>query len=70
MTKQPQMQLLGCPFCGGEAEHKFDHTTEESHYVQCPRCCFSISRFYHDDDYLSIWNTRTPAEPLDVEGVE
>lgn len=51
-------ELKPCPFCGGEAEHLLDQTTEQNHSVNCKKCCFSISRFYHGNSYLDKWNTR------------
>ncbi len=55
---QTEHELKSCPFCGGEAEHLLDQTTEQNHSVNCKKCCFSISRFYHGNSYLDKWNTR------------
>lgn len=62
MTPSPPndkaIELLPCPFCGGEAEHGLDHTVEENHYIMCTRCCFDIGRFQHGDEYINVWNAR------------
>jgi|GEM_PF-3753075 len=52
-----QADLLPCPFCGGEARYKPDHTTEQAHEVSCSHCCFSISEFHHEN-CVKLWNTR------------
>lgn len=62
MTDQPS--LLPCPFCGGEAEAKSDHTVEQSHFVFCKSCRLTIV----DDDApwscLAYWNTRAAIAPV------
>jgi len=56
------VELLPCPFCGGEAEYKPDHTVENTDHVQCAgKFCVNISDPDGQGSCIEAWNTR--AEP-------
>lgn len=54
-------ELLPCPFCGGEARHFVDHTTEQCDEILCQSCCAVLSDFHLDGPQgacVAAWNTR------------
>lgn len=54
-----EVQLLPCPFCGGEADIDHDHTVEECHAYGCRSCDMWFNDF-NANDAPAAWNTRTP----------
>lgn len=63
MTK-PTIELLPCPFCGGEAELESDDgATGAQHFVECcSHECIGFFRPYNTfatkSDAAKAWNTR------------
>ena len=52
------IELLPCPFCGGEATTEHDATVEENHAYGCRRCGLWFDTF-NSDDAITAWNRRT-----------
>lgn len=52
-------ELKNCPFCGGDAElHKYEYGTDV--IVNCKGCDIQQGIYWHKDDAIKAWNTRTP----------
>jgi len=56
--------LLPCPFCGGEAKYRADHTTERVDTVSCFRCDFHISDDGDVGSCVAAWNRRASPAPV------
>jgi uncharacterized Zn finger protein len=53
-----ELELLPCPFCGGQAEHrKISHT--EEWWVQCNECWVGTRLLDNPDLPIEKWNKRT-----------
>lgn len=51
------MNLLPCPFCGGEAQ-LMDWKT---HTIICRKCLSQVSAYTgKEQDTIDLWNRRTP----------
>lgn len=50
--------LKSCPFCGGEAKYRQDHTTERVDTVSCLHCDFWISDPDDIGSCIAAWNRR------------
>lgn len=53
--------LKPCPFCGGEAAYRADHTTEHVDSISCRRCDFYMSDpGIVQGSVRAAWNRRAP----------
>lgn len=57
-------ELLGCPFCNGEAVHKPTGSPSPGYWVQCSQCGVSSSDVGSRENAARLWNTRAPTAPL------
>lgn len=65
-------ELLPCPFCGGKAKYRPDHTVERIDTVSCLRCDFYLSDNGDIGSCVEAWNRRAPLSaivPDEVAGV-
>jgi len=60
--------LKPCPFCGGDARYRPDHTVEAVHSVSCQSCDAHLSEFSIEGDCRIRWNTRPGEERAHVAG--
>lgn len=52
------VELLPCPFCGGQADYGYtDETKVYECYVKCTRC-YAEMRSDHQVDLIEAWNLR------------
>ena len=70
------VELLPCPFCGGEAvmyHQSSKYTDCDGNFIHCLECgcrtklfeCFGNTGKTHSDtkrEAIEVWNTRTPKE--------
>lgn len=67
MTPNPVAAgLLPCPFCGGEADLSFEHSTNHPSWfkVTCLTCgCRTMSNTNHREKVISAWNRRAALSP-------
>lgn len=63
------MDLLPCPFCGGEAEIERYGTARVSTIYQCADCGASLETG-EVRNHGKLWNTRAPSEAVLVEALE
>lgn len=69
MTDAPT--LKPCPFCGGEATYRVDHTTEHVDSISCRQCDFYMSdQGIVQGSVRDTWNRRALPLPDDAEMVE
>lgn len=66
MTERTDRELLPCPCCGAEAEHRDDGEEETmegtmTHYVVCTRCTIQTGAFWDSYPAAVEWNDRTGA---------
>lgn len=57
-------QLKPCPFCGGDAKHVIDHTTECVDQLYCTSCFASITDRDKHGDCITLWNARADLSPV------
>ena len=50
-----ELNLLPCPFCGGQATPEF---SDYSSYVSCEECDISTRACTHPDEAAFFWNRR------------
>lgn len=59
MSEQvPKEELLKCPFCGWEAEHKQIDDIEWPHVVKCSNCWAQTDCAPTEEAAASRWNMR------------
>jgi Lar family restriction alleviation protein len=59
-----ELNLLPCPFCGGEA--KLDHLTAvDDFFICCTKCEIQQIANYNDYEAIERWNTRARQAPKD-----
>lgn len=69
MTDAPT--LKPCPFCGGKATYRVDHTTEHVDSISCRQCDFYMSdQGIVQGSVRDTWNRRALPLPDDAEMVE
>lgn len=54
-----EINLLPCPFCGGEAE-----LVGRRHWVRCKRCAVESGYYDNPETAIENWNTRKPMEQI------
>ena len=64
-------ELKPCPFCGGKASLRHDHTGIGTSYVQCEKCGLESIKFIKsfecasDDRAAEFWNRRYDDDKAD-----
>lgn len=66
----PDLEMLPCPFCGGEASHGvhqdeslWSHRIVDWHTIRCRNCDIEMRQCDGFDEVLEAWNTRAPINP-------
>jgi Lar family restriction alleviation protein len=57
-TNTELVELLSCPFCGGEATLRNDHATADRVWVECQHCWVEQSAAVPMAEAVAAWNTR------------
>lgn len=65
---QSDVELLPCPFCGGEARSYYNSSCDccgfISGVVHCRSCPAEVNHFNTEAEAIAAWNTRTlPRDP-------
>ena len=58
VKQNEEIELLGCPFCAGEAEMEIDLRPPQSYYVQCISCGSCAGHSAYEIEAIEFWNVR------------